>query len=192
MLYTEAMASIALDSAYRRVSVAEFLQMDFGGAKAELDDGIIFIMAGGMPEHGLVAARLIRRLGNALDGSGCEPVGSDVGLRTADQTLRLPDVSVYCGAILDPDDPARADPPLVIEVLSPSTAEHDQTVKLPEYQRLTGIQQILFVDPLTGAVRSVFRTEEGGWSDRWLPGDEPIEVVPFGISLSRSDIGVPA
>ncbi|WP_374944064.1 Uma2 family endonuclease [Sphingomonas sp.] len=186
------MASIALDTAYRRVSVEEFLAMDFGGAKAELEDGIIFMMAGGTPEHAVVAARLIRRLGNALDGSGCEPVGSDMGVRTADRTLRYPDVSIYCGPVSSPDDPERTDPVVVIEVLSPSTAEHDQKVKLIEYQALPGVREILFVDPITGAIRTVRRTDDGGWSDRWLRGDEGVEVVHFGVSLSRSEIGVPS
>ena len=191
MIYTAGMATLVLDSAYRRVSVAEFLQMDFGGAKAELEDGIIFMMAGGTPEHALVAARLIRRLGNALDGSGCEPVGSDMGLRTAERTLRYPDVSIYCGPVLGPDDPDRTDPKVVIEVLSPSTAEHDQRVKLLEYRDMSGVEHILLIDPLSGAVRSVHRTEHGGWSDRWLLGDEMIELLPFGITFSRQDIGVP-
>lgn len=165
--------------------------MDFGGAKAELEEGIIFMMAGGSPEHALVAARLIRKLGNALDGSGCEPVGSDMGLRTADQTLRYPDVSIYSGPVRGPDDPARTDPRVVIEVLSPSTAEHDQRVKLVEYRGLPGVNEILLVDPITGAVRIVRRTEDGGWSDRWLRGGEDIEFATFDVSFSRADIGLP-
>lgn len=184
------MASIALDPAYRRVSVEEFLRMDFGDAKAELEDGIIFMMAGGSPEHALVAARIIRRLGNALDGSGCEPAGSDMPLRTADRTLRFPDVSVYCGPVLPPDHPDRKHPPVVMEILSPSTAEHDQTVKLNEYRKLAGVREIMFVDPTTGAVRVVRRTDDG-WSDRWLRGDERIEFATFGVGLSRSELGLP-
>jgi hypothetical protein len=39
------MAAIALDPAYRRVSVEEFLKMDFGGARAELEDGLIYMMS---------------------------------------------------------------------------------------------------------------------------------------------------
>lgn len=166
--------------------------MDFGGAKAELEDGIIFMMAGGTPEHALLAARIIRGLGNALDGSGCEPAGSDLPLRAADQTLRFPDVSVYCGAVLPPDHPARKDPLVVIEVLSASTAEHDQTVKLTEYRKLAGVWEIMFVDPTTGAVRVVRRTDDGGWSDRWLRGDETIEFTSFGVSLTRSELGLPS
>lgn len=184
------MASLALDPAYRRVDIREFLAMDFNGARAELEDGIIFMMAGGSPEHALVAARIIRRLGNALDATGCEPVGSDMGLRTAERTLRFPDVSIYCGPVLGPDDPARSDPVVVIEVLSPSTAEHDQKVKLLEYQGIADVRQVLLLDPNSGAVRSVVRSDDGGWSDRWLRGDESIVVVPFDISFSRADIGI--
>ena len=184
------MASIALDPAYRRVTVAEFLDMDFGGAKAELEDGLIYMTAGGTPEHALVAARIIRRLGNALDGTGCEPVGSDMGLRTAERTLRFPDVSIYCGPVLGPDDPDRSDPIVVIEVLSPSTAEHDHKVKLLEYQALGGVRQVLLIDPASGATRIVTRKDGDEWSDRWLRGDEMIEIVPFGIEFARSDIGI--
>ena len=168
------MASIALDPAYRRVTVAEFLDMDFGGARAELDDGLIYMMAG-TPERALVAARIIRRLGNGLDGTGCEPVGSDMGLKTSDRTLRYPD---------------RSDPVVVIEVLSPSTAEHDHKVKLLEYQTLAGVRQVLLIDPASGATRVVTRKDDDEWSDRWLRGDEPIEIVPFGIEFSRSEIGI--
>lgn len=185
------MASIALDPAYRRVSVREFLEMDFGGARAELDDGIIYMMAGGTPEHALVAARLIRKLGNALDGSGCEPLGSDMGLRTAERTVRYPDVSIYCGPIRGPDD-EHSDPRVIIEVLSPSTAEHDQKVKLLEYKALPGVREILFVDPISGAVRLVRRSDDDEWSDRWLGGKDLIELVSVGISVSRADIRVQA
>lgn len=184
------MATLALDPAYRRVTVREFLEMDFNGARAELEDGIIFMMAGGTPQHALVAARLIRLLGNALDGSGCEPVGSDMGLRTADRTLRFPDVSIYCGPVLGPDDPERRDPVTVIEVLSPSTADHDHKVKLLEYQALAGVRQILMMDPVTGAVRVVTRKDVGEWSDRWLRGDEMIKISSLDIEFSRSDIGL--
>lgn len=186
------MASIALDPAYRRISAEEFLQMDFGGAKAELEDGIIFMMAGGSPEHALVAARLIRRLGNALDGSGCEPVGSDMPLRVARQTIRYPDVSVYCGPITGVDDPSGIEPRVVIEVLSPSTADHDQKVKRHEYEALSGVQEIMFIDPATGAVRVSRRNEDQGWNDRWLRADEAVEFASLDVSLTRVEIGLPS
>lgn len=185
------MASIALDPAYRRVSVEEFLDMDFGGAKAELEDGIIFMMAGGTPEHARVAARLIRQLGNALDGSGCEPVGSDLGVRTADQTIRYPDVSVYCGGFRPPEngpETLAGHPRVIIEVLSPSTAAHDQKVKLPEYQELAGVREIVFVDPAAKTVRIVARKRSSGWSDDRLRPDQDILFRSINVTITRSAI----
>lgn len=184
------MASLALDPAYRRMSVEEFLEIDFNGARAELEDGIIFMMAGGTPEHALVAARIIRRLGNALDGSGCEPVGSDMGVRTAEKTVRYPDVSIYCDPVLGLDEADRSNPRVIIEVLSPPTADHDHKVKLLEYQALPGVEQIMLIDPVSGATRSVIGGGPQGWSDRWLRGDEDISIPSFGIAFSRTDVGI--
>lgn len=44
-------SAFQLDPAYRRVSVAEFLAMHSGEAKAELVDGPIYMMAGGDRLH---------------------------------------------------------------------------------------------------------------------------------------------
>jgi hypothetical protein len=64
------MASIALGSAYRRISVREFLEMVFGDARAELDDGIIYMMAGGSEQHARITANILIFLGPRLHGSG--------------------------------------------------------------------------------------------------------------------------
>ena len=180
------MASLALDPAYRRVEVDEFLLMDFGGARAELEDGIIFMMAGGTVAHARLAARIIRHLGNALDGSGCEPFGSDFAVRTAERTIRYPDVSIFCGAPVDEDGQLAGDPRVVVEVLSPSTASHDQKVKLVEYQALAGIREILFVHPDEKWVRIVRRDGETSWSDRRLAADNILVLPSVGASLPLS------
>ena len=70
--------ALACDSPYRRVSVAEFLEMDFGGAKAELVDGVIHMMAGGSEPHARIAANIIAALLPKLRGSGCRPYGSNL------------------------------------------------------------------------------------------------------------------
>ncbi len=90
------MASLAIDPAYRRVTVREFLAMDLGDAKAELVDGMIFMMAGGSARHAVIPANLIIALGNRLRGSGCRPYGSDLAMRTGEASIRFLDVSVYC------------------------------------------------------------------------------------------------
>ncbi len=184
------MNSVALDPAYRRVAVEEFLQMDFGGARAELEDGLIFLMAGGNEAHARVAANLIAALRARLRGSGCRPYGSDLAIRTGSASIRFPDVSVYCSP-LAPGDEIRqllGDPQVVVEVLSPSTASHDQVTKLAEYRALAGVQGIVFVDAVRERVRVVTRTGADNWSDEWLAGDADLALSSLGIAIPPAEI----
>lgn len=184
------MASIALDPAYRRVSVEEFLAMDFGGPKAELEDGIIFMMAGGTEAHARIAGNVQAFLRNALRGTGCRPYGSDLAVRTGERTIRFPDVSIYCSDPLTPEDGDRqllGDPQVVVEVLSPSTSSLDQKVKLEEYRTLPGVHQIVFVDPRAERVRTINRIAEE-WRDRWLLSGEDLAFPSLGLSIPHAEI----
>ena len=183
------MASLALDPAYRRVTVREFLAMDLGEAKAELVDGMILMMAGGSPRHAAIAANLIAALINRLRGSPFRPYGSDLAVRTGEDSIRFPDVSVYCrdDATQDTGDKKLPGAPRVIfEVLSPSTASNDQITKLAEYRALAGVAGIVFVDPENERVRLV---EPGAARESvWLPPGSDLDLPMLGISLPHSEM----
>jgi Uma2 family endonuclease len=184
------MASLALDSAYRRVSVNEFLRMDFGDAKAELIKGVIFMMAGADARHNLVSTNVAAALRLTLRGTGCRPYGSDQAVQTSSDTVRYPDVSVFCGAEAFPTDSKQmllGIPRTIVEVLSPSTAINDQREKLVEYRALDGLDCILFVDPETERVRRVAR-EGSGWTDLLLDCGSDVELATLGITLTAEDI----
>jgi Uma2 family endonuclease len=184
------MNSVALDPAYRRVSVEEFLQMDFGDAKAELEDGLIFMMTGGNEGHARIAANLVVALGSRLRGSGCRPYGSDLAVRTGSASVRFPDVSVYCRP-LQPADATKqllGDPQVVVEVLSPSTSSHDQVTKLAEYRALAGVREIVFVDATRERVRLVKRTGEESWSDECLPAGADLTLPSLNLSVPHGEI----
>lgn len=185
------MASVALDPAYRRVSVEEFLKMDFHGARAELDDGLIYMMAGGSEAHSRIAANILINIGPKLRGTGCRPYGSDFATRTGDQTIRLPDVSVYCNNPAAPENGRKqllGDPQVVVEVLSPSTSSLDQRVKLEEYRGLAGVREILLVDPEREQVRLVCRTGPSGWTDRWLDVGSDVELPSLRLAIPHVEI----
>lgn len=185
------MASVALDPAYRRVSVEEFLEMDFHGARAELDDGLIYMMAGGSEAHSRIAANIIAYLRPKLRGSGCRPYGSDLATRTGDQTIRLPDVSIYCNdstALENHRKQLLGDPQVVVEVLSPSTSSLDQKVKLEEYRGLAGVREIVLVDPDSERVRLVCRTAPNDWTDRWLDVGARVEIPSLNLTIPHAEI----
>lgn len=185
------MTTVVLDPAYRRISVEEFLAMNFNDARAELVDGLVYMMAGGSEAHARIAANLIAFLRPRLRGTGCRPYGSDFATRTGPSTVRLPDVSVYCGNPGAPENARRqllGDPLVVVEVLSPSTASIDQVEKLPEYAGLAGVCDILLVDPATERVRHVRRAPAGEWDDQWLPAGADVAIASLGITLPHAEI----
>lgn len=185
------MASIALDPAYRRVSVEEFLDIEFHGARAELEQGIIFMMAGGSEEHSRIAANILVFLAPKLRGTGCRAYGSDLATRTGEDTVRLPDVTVHCGNPSVPENARKrllGDPVVVVEVLSPSTASLDQKVKLEEYRSLAGMRDIVLVDPNARRVRHVRRNDDGDWVDGWVPATMNIDLASIGIAIPQPEI----
>lgn len=164
--------------------------MDFGGAKAELEDGLIFMMAGGTATHAAIAGNILSYLRVRLRGSGCRPYGSDLAVRTGERTIRFPDVGVYCRPV-SPEDRQRqllGDPQTVFEVLSSSTASHDQRTKLEEYRALAGVAEIVFVDPETESVRLVRRTGREGWIDDWLERGADLELPSLGVAIPHSEV----
>ncbi|MGY2733003.1 Uma2 family endonuclease [Sphingomonas sp. UYP23] len=183
--------SLDLDPAYRRISVEEFLEMDFGGAKAELEDGLIYMMAGGSEQHARIAANILMPLGPRLRGTGCRPYGSDLAAQTDDRTVRLPDVSVYCNNPAAPENAHKkllGDPQVVFEVLSPSSFAYDQKVKLAEYCALAGTREVILVDPAEERIHVVQRTPAGGWTADWLGPDEDVTIASLNLTIPRSEI----
>ncbi len=183
------MATQALNPAYRQSTVREFLDMDFGDSKAELVDGMIYMMAGGSPRHAAIAANLIFSLMGRLQGSGCRPYGSDLAVRTGRASIRFPDVSIYCGEQPQGDDPhpnLLGDPKVIFEVLSPSTASNDQITKLAEYRALPGVDAVVFVDPENERLRVVGRETNG--DGEWLPKGAELALPTLGISVPHEEI----
>ena len=173
------------------LSVEDFLEIDFGpDRKAELDNGVIRMMAGGTGAHARVQANIIRFLGAALRGTGCRPYGSDMGVRTHDIALRYPDVSVFCGRDTRENDRLRVfdDPRAVFEVLSESTAVHDQTVKLEEYKAIPSIDTIVYVDPDDERVRLLNRIGLNAWTDAWLDPGEAVLLPKLGVTMPWAEI----
>lgn len=175
---------------YPLLSAVEFLEIDFGEHKAELDRGVIRLMAGGTARHAQVQINIVIGLAPKLRGSGCRPYSSDMAVQTGDISIRYPDVTVYCGREGASDDDAKAfdDPRIIFEVLSAGTARTDLRVKLDEYKALSSVDTIVFVDIATERLRVVQRTGPNGWTDDSY--DDPIDVsLPsLGVDLSHADI----
>jgi Uma2 family endonuclease len=151
----------------RSFTFREYLDLeDASNTKHEYANGEIYAMAGGSPEHAALAVAVAGRLLEALRGGPCRVYSSDLRVRVkATGLATYPDVTVVCGALEhDPEsDSTVTNPTVVVEVISPSTAEYDRGEKLDHYQRIPSLGACLFVASDARAVTLVRR--EG---DRWV------------------------
>ena len=184
--YVGAMASVAQT---RLLTAEEFLQIDFGpNLKAELDNGVVHMMAGGTREHARVQANLIGFLRQRLRGSGCRPYGSDMGVRAHDRSVRYPDVTIDCGGSNDDErDLVLSNPRVVIEVLSPSTRDYDLRSKREDYRAMSSVDTIAFIDP-DAETLIIHQRYDGGWNEA-LPSDTAdLHLPALGITIPHTEI----
>ncbi len=132
----------------RSMSYADYMDAESRSeTKHEFLRGEVFAMAGASFEHALIAANLMRALGNRLAGP-CVVVGSDARLRI-EETNRAtyPDLMVVCGprASAREDPHATTNPTLLVEVLSESTERDDRGEKFAHYRRIASLREVVLV-----------------------------------------------
>jgi len=126
------------------ISPQEYLELDRSAAyKSEYYNGEMFAMAGGTPPHNLVAAHLIREMGNRLRGGSCRVFSSDQRVRVIETGLgTYADVTIVCGepAFEDDDRDTIVNPTYLIEVLSPRTEAFDRGLKAEYYHKIPSLR----------------------------------------------------
>lgn len=128
--------------------------------KLEYWAGEILAMAGGTPEHGILATQLLVLLGARLPRT-CRAINSDVKIRVPDADVGLfPDGSVVCGKLerARDDKDALVNPVLIVEVTSPSTEAYDRGAKLEQYKRIKSLAAVWLVSHAARRVTSVERS----------------------------------
>jgi Uma2 family endonuclease len=173
------------EPAEKRWTVEEFLAWDDGtDRRYELVDGRIVAMAPPSEAH----ATIVINLGGELRSRVRPPcrVLGEFGVRLPDRedSFYQFDLAVTCA----PADPARryvAEPELIVEVLSPSTALHDRGRKLDHYRQLLSLKEILLVASEERRVQH-WRREGTRWVVDDLIGDADLRLatVPGAIALA--------
>ena len=166
------------------------IEWDDPDMKAELDNGVIRLMGGGTAAHSRVQGNVFAALFQKLRGSGCRPHASDMAINTHRNSVRYPDVSVFCGRDGFENDSVLAfdDPKLIVEIVSPSTRRKDLEIKLPEYRALPSLGAILYIDPDAETVRLLTRTGANAWHDAELQKGEDVVLAELSVTLTLSEV----
>lgn len=175
---------------YPLLTADAFLEIDFGEHKAELDNGVIRMMAGGTARHATVQVNLIAALRQRLRGTGCRPFSSDMAVRTHQWSVRYPDISVFCDRSGTDDDAATAfsDPRILFEILSNGTARTDLRVKLPEYKALASVQAVVFIDVGAQTLLVHRRIGASAWDERLYEAPAGLDLPALGLTIPHDEI----
>ncbi len=137
----------------------------------ELIDGVAYAMAPAPTRsHQRLTFELGRQIADALEGSGCEINIAPFDVRLPDHdeadeevvTVVQPDLVVVCDKGKLDERGCRGAPDWIIEVLSPSTAAHDQILKLALYER-HGVKEYWLAHPADRIV-TIYWLEDGQYS----------------------------
>jgi len=138
---------------------------EVSNVKHEYLDGEIYAMAGGSVLHAALSAAALAALAGELRGR-CRAYSSDLRIRVlATGLASYPDVTVVCGPV--ETDPESGDtvvnPTLVVEVLSPGTAEYDLGKKYDSYMQIPSLQAVVYLWQDRRQIEVRQRSNGGAW-----------------------------
>lgn len=175
----------------RRRSVEDYVALDRSHEERwEYVAGEAFVLVGASPEHNLVVANAASAFRALLQGKPCLALSEGQKIATPQtRAYHHPDVVVVCGApeYDQVNDHAIVNPTLLVEVLSPSTADDDRGGKLVHYRSRPSFVDYLIVSLEDRMVEHHHRIAAGLWLLTEHRGGV-IELEALGVTLAITEL----
>ncbi len=174
----------------RQMSVEEFLDFAEGSEEwYEYIDGELYPMTGGKLYHFAISANITGMLMNLLSGGKCQVIGAGMLVRAGAATLVAPDVSVVCGQPeTEADTRILLNPTVVVEVISPSSINHDRVLKRDLYESVHSIQAYMIAEQHQALVE-LYTRGQSGWQLQTFRGqDAEVPLAALACRLPLRDI----
>ena len=134
--------------------------------KSEYLRGEVFAMAGASRQHNLIATNAAGELRQQLRDRQCEVYTGDMRVKISPTGLyTYPDVTVVCGEpeFEDAEVDTLLNPKVLVEVLSPSTADYDRGRKFTHYRRLPSLHEFVLISQDRPLVEHYVRQGQDEW-----------------------------
>ena len=128
----------------------------------EFDQGEVFAMAGGTPEHAALCAAVTHALVAQLQGP-CRTFSEALRVRTPTEKAAYPDALVICGDVSrdHEDRNTVTNPTLIVEVLSESTEAYDRGKKFQHYRSIPSfLEYVLIASQGTPSIERFVKTND--------------------------------
>lgn len=160
--------------------------------KHEWYDGEVVAMSGASKAHNLIVGNLITVLNTQPSLQSCDVYPSDMRVYMPYANAYVyPDVTLVCDEplLMEGVFDTLLNPQVIFEVLSPSTAQHDQTHKLNGYRGISSLNEYVLVQADMPHVVHYTRQEGGVWSVMDLIGlENTLTLSTFNITLQLHHI----
>ena len=149
--------------------------------KSEYLRGEVFAMSGASRAHNLIATNAAAELRQQLRDRPCEVYVGDMRVKVSPTGLyTYPDVTVVCGEpeFEDEEVDTLLNPKVLVEVLSPSTADYDRGGKFTHYRRLPSLHEYVLISQDRPLVEHYVRQGPDEWLLTERSSLEDILVLP--------------
>ena len=154
--------------ATKYISEKEYLAFERNALdKHEYYQGEIFAMSGASFKHNLIESNLRGALHTFLKGKVCREFGSNLRVHIPKNTLyTYPDILVLCDEpdFVDDEFDTITNPSIIIEILSPSTANYDRGAKFDLYRDISSLNEYLLIDSQTIHVVVYTKNNDSTWT----------------------------
>lgn len=172
------------------MTASDFLAWEAGQTiRHEFVDGEVFAMAGAEDRHVTVALNVAMALRQHLAGTPCRTFMSDMKLHVAAaNSFFYPDVMVTCSAADQSSTLVKAEPKLLVEVLSPSTAAYDRGEKFSRYRQLPSLAEFVLIDIDTRRSDVYRKGADGLWVLHPFEAEQGLALASVDLSLSAETL----
>lgn len=175
-----------------RMSIEEYLdQEERAELPSEYWNGEVFPMEGASANHGAIVINVGVALAPHVARSGCRAFAAPSLKIAATGLFTYPDLAVVCGELqyLDKRRYTILNPKLIVEVLSPSTEDHDLGVKLGHYRRIPSLVEYITIAQHTAAITQMTRLPDSTWLLKDIEGaDQTLHLASLNADIPLAEI----
>ncbi len=179
--------------AIKYITELEYLSFEREAEKRhEYYKGEIFAMSGASFKHNIIEDNLRVLTGSFLKGKKCRSFGSNLRIHIPKNTLyTYPDILIVC------DDPKLSDeffdtllnPAVIIEILSPSTANYDRGAKFDLYREIESLKEYILIESTTIHFVHYIKNPDLTWTLSESKNlNAPFFITTIGLQISLAEV----
>ena len=147
-------------------------------------------MAGGTKSHNLIKGNMMANIRAGVRQKGCRAYDESVRLAVQDGFhYTYPDIMVSCDPAGRRDPLFIRQPVLIVEVLSPSTADYNRSRKFNQYKKLALLRHYILVSQTAWVLEWLRRDDADQWIYTVLSDPtDVLEIPALNLRLPLADV----